>query len=50
VVGAAILVTVFFYSSLARRIERIQREARRRPEREETATKARSATEPEFGK
>lgn len=30
VVGAAILTTVFFYSALARRAERIQREARRR--------------------
>ena len=30
VVGAAILATVFFYSTLARRAERIQREARRK--------------------
>ena len=30
VVGAAILVTVFFYSPLARRAERVQRESRRR--------------------
>jgi rhamnose transport system permease protein len=30
VVGAAILATVFFYSSLARRAERIERESRRR--------------------
>jgi rhamnose transport system permease protein len=39
VVGAAILMTVFFYSSVARRAERIQREARRRPEHPQTATK-----------
>jgi rhamnose transport system permease protein len=30
VVGAAILVTIYFYSTLARRAERIQRESRRR--------------------
>lgn len=30
VVGAAILATVFFYSTLARRAERVQRESRRR--------------------
>ena len=41
VVGAAILATVFFYSSLARRAERLQREARRRPESPRT-TKATS--------
>jgi rhamnose transport system permease protein len=50
VVGAAILATVFFYSSLARRAERIQREARRRPERPETASVPRTMIEAEFGK
>jgi rhamnose transport system permease protein len=50
VVGAAILATVFFYSSLARRAERIQREARRRPERPETASVSRTMIEAEFGK
>ena len=50
VVGAAILATVFFYSSLARRAERIQREARRRPERPETGSVSRTMVEAEFGK
>jgi rhamnose transport system permease protein len=50
VVGAAILATVFFYSSLARRAERIQSEARRRPERPETASVPRAMIEAEFGK
>jgi rhamnose transport system permease protein len=50
VVGAAILATVFFYSSLARRAERMQREARRRPERPETASMPRTMIEAELGK
>lgn len=48
VVGAAILATVFFYSSLARRAERIQREARRRPESAETASSTKTIIEAEF--
>jgi rhamnose transport system permease protein len=50
VVGAAILTTVFFYSALARRAERIQRESRRRPERPEAANGTRTSMEAEFGK
>jgi rhamnose transport system permease protein len=50
VVGAAILATVFFYSSLARRAERIQREARRRPKRPETASATKTMMEAELGK